>query len=362
MESDSLQNLTSLGWLSYLSAKEPPVLPEGCTVARVAIQHKTNYVLYSEHGELRGEVAGKLFYMSSSPQELPAVGDWVVINPRPEEEAATILDVLPRKSKFSRHAAGKRIEEQIIAANVDKVFLVTGLDGDFNPRRLERYLVVAHESGAQPIIVLNKADLCEDTGLRVREVEAIAKGAPVVSTSAIQNDNLDELRKHLGTGVTAALIGSSGVGKSTIANCLVGGELRTGEVRWQDDKGRHVTTQRELLLVPSGGLLIDTPGMRELQLWGGDEGIQDAFEDIAELAAQCRFNDCKHEVEPDCAVRAALEDGSLDKARYHSYLKLQKEIAYQIRKNDQTAQILEKEKVKKMSYEQKRIYGHRTRR
>lgn len=362
MNAEPLKILAPLGWESYLSGKKPPPLPEGCTVARVAIQHKTNYILYSEYGELRGEVAGKLFYMSSSPQELPAVGDWVVINPRPEDEAATILDVLPRKSKFSRHAAGKKAEEQIIAANVDKVFLVTGLDGDFNPRRLERYLVVAHESGAEPVIVLNKTDLCDDINLRMSEVEAIAGGVPVISTSAITNENLEELRRQLGYGETGALLGSSGVGKSTIAGWLVGTELKTGSVREKDDKGRHVTTHRELLLLPSGGLLIDTPGMRELQLWGGDKGVQDAFEDIAELAAQCRFNDCKHEVEPDCAVHAALDDGRLEKARYNSYLKLQRELAYQIRKNDQTALMLEKEKIKKLSYAQKRLYGHRGKR
>ncbi len=362
MRIDASRELDALGWKWYLGNNRAPEIPEGCQVARIAIQHKTNYVLYSEFGELRGEVSGKFFYMAGGQHELPAVGDWVVINARPGEHAATIIDVLPRRTKFSRHAPGKVGTEQIIATNIDKVFIVAGLDGDFNIRRIERYLVTTHESGALAIVVLNKSDVCDDLEQRIADAKAIAEGTSVIAVSALHGTGLDQLRTALNPGETGALLGSSGVGKSTIANHLLGSDqLRTQEVRERDDKGRHTTTHRELLKLPNGGLLVDTPGLRELQLWGGEEGIQDAFEDIELLAQECRFNDCRHEAEPDCAVRSALESGTLDKTRYASYVKLQREIAYQVRKGDRTAQILAKEKIKRISNELKRVYKHRKR-
>jgi ribosome biogenesis GTPase len=353
-------SLESIGWNSFFAQNFESYAKEGYSAGRVAIQHKTLYVLYTERGELRAETTGKMQYRARGQQDLPVVGDWVVIRSREQEGKATIYDILPRKSKFSRKVAGNKAEEQVIAANIDTIFLVTGLDGNFNLRRIERYLVLAWESGANPVIVLNKADLCEDVENKVGEVESVALGVPVLAMSAANNEGLDALMAHIGKGATGALLGSSGVGKSTIINHLVGKEiLKVQEVRQSDDRGRHTTARHELILLPSGGLLMDTPGMRELQLWGGDEGIKDAFEDIEALAQQCRFRDCQHAVEPDCAVQQALEDGTLDPQRFNSYQKLQKELKYQNRKQDKTAELLEKERWKKIIHAHKKSYKGR---
>lgn len=351
--------LELFGWNEFFAKNFAAFAEQGYSAGRVLVQHKTQYELYTEHGELRAETTGKMQYEARRKDDLPVVGDWVVIRRR-DENLATIYDFLPRKSKFSRKAPGKKTEEQIVAANIDTVFLVSGLDGDYNLRRLERYLVVAWESGANPVIVLNKVDLCDDLAQVMQEVDPIALGVPVIVMSAVNDQGLDELLSYIKKGATGALLGSSGVGKSTIINHLLGQEiLKTREVREADDRGRHTTARRELILLPSGGLLMDTPGMRELQLWGGDEGIKDAFEDIVELAQQCRFRDCQHDVEPDCAVRQALEDGALDADRFASYQKLQKEIAYLNRKEDKTAELLEKERWRKIHAAQKKLYKRR---
>jgi ribosome biogenesis GTPase / thiamine phosphate phosphatase len=349
--------LETFGWDDFFASHFASYAEAGYSAGRVFVQHKTQYVLYTEHGELRAETTGKMQYEARGKDDLPVVGDWVVIRIRENEGKATIYDLLPRKSKFSRKAAGPKTEEQIVAANIDTVFLVTGLDGNFNLRRIERYLVVAWESGASPILVLNKADLCEEIEPVRQEVETVALGVPIIIMSAVNNQGLDELLAHIKKGATGALLGSSGVGKSTIINHLLGEEvLKTREVRETDDRGRHTTTRRELIMLPSGGLLMDTPGMRELQLWGGDEGIKDAFDDIAELAQQCRFRDCQHGPEPGCAVQQAQEDGTLDPDRFESYLKLQKEVAYLNRKEDKTAELLEKERWKKIHAAHKKNY------
>jgi len=355
-------SLEAFGWNQFFATNFGPFLSEGYSAGRVAVQHKTQYELYSEYGELSAETAGKMHHDARGKRDLPVVGDWVVIRVREQEGEATIYDILPRKSKFSRKAAGTKTEEQIVAANIDTVFLVTGLDGNFNLRRLERYLVVAWESGAEPIIALNKADLCDDIERKVREVESVALGVPIVVMSAIDNRGLDHVLAHVKRGATGALLGSSGVGKSTIVNHLLGRELqRTQEVRGTDDRGRQTTARRELIVLPSGGLLMDTPGMRELQLWGGDEGILDAFQDIAELARQCPFRDCQHGLEPDCAVQQALKDGTLDPGRFASYEKLQREIAYLHSREDKTTEQVEKEKWKKITTAYKKLYKTRGR-
>jgi len=357
-----LRNLQTYGWNQFFATNFAPFADEGYSAGRVAVQHKTQYELYTEYGELSAETTGKMRYDAQGRKDLPVVGDWVVVRVREQESKGTIYDILPRRSKFSRKAAGTRTEEQIVAANIDTVFLVTGLDGNFNLRRLERYLVVAWESGADPVVVLNKADLCDDIDEKVREVESVALGVPIVVMSAINDRGLDQVLAHVKQGTTGALLGSSGVGKSTIVNHLLGRELlKTQEVRTTDDRGRQTTTRRELIALPSGGLLMDTPGMRELQLWGGDEGIRDAFEDIAELARRCPFRDCEHGPEPACAVQQALRDGTLDPSRFASYQKLHKEIAYLRRREGKTAEQVEKERWKKIGAARKRLNKERGR-
>ena len=259
----------------------------------------------------------------------PAVGDWVTVQIRPDGQNALIQTLLERKSGFTRKVAGVKTEEQVVAANVDTVFLVSGLDGDFNVRRLERYLTTAWQSGASPVVVLNKADLCEDIDSRLVEVEEVAMGLPIHTVSAISGDSVEDLRAYLTPGKTVAFLGSSGVGKSSLINSLLGEErLDTGAVREDDSRGRHTTTSRHLIPLPEGGLVIDTPGMREMQLWADEEALEHVFEEIETLAEQCRFRDCQHIAEPGCAVLAAIEDGSLPRKRYDSYLKLRKEIRY----------------------------------
>jgi ribosome biogenesis GTPase len=340
-----------LGWNDYLNNKFAPYEEQGFTVGRVMLEHKRIYRVETENGEYLAEVSGKYRFEAESREDYPAVGDWVVLSERPSEKKATIQALLPRFSKFSRKAAGLTTEEQIVAANVDTVFLVQSLNYDFNARRLERYLIMAWESGATPVIVLTKADLCEDVAARIKDVEAVALGVPVFAVSVKDETGLEELTLYFTTGKTVALLGSSGAGKSTLTNFLLGEEKQViQEVRGDDDKGRHTTTYRELYLLPTGGLVLDTPGMRELQLWEADGAtVGQSFQDVEELVEQCYFRDCKHENEPSCAVREAIREGTLEEARYQSYVKLQRELAYLERKTNKRAQLAEKDKWKKIS-------------
>lgn len=349
-------NLKQLGWDLFFEEGFSSFDKNMYSVGRVALEHKRMYRLFTEHGELLAEVTGKLRHQASERQDYPAVGDWVVITARPEEGKASIHAILPRKSKFSRKAAGVTTEEQIVAANVDTILLVNALNTDFNLRRIERYLLLAWESGANPVIVLSKADLCDDVEQRMSEVDEIAMGVPIHAISAEQGEGLDQLAPYLGEGKTVALLGSSGVGKSTITNALFGGEKQEVKtIREGDDKGRHTTTHRELVLLKDGGLVIDTPGMRELQLWEADEGLGHSFADIEGLAETCRFRDCQHTNEPGCAVQFAISEGTLDQDRYNSYLKLQKELAFLARKEDQRAALAEKNKWKKIAGDRTRV-------
>ncbi|WP_010192482.1 ribosome small subunit-dependent GTPase A [Bacillus sp. m3-13] len=339
-----------LGWNEFLNNAFIEYEEQGYTVGRVMLEHKRLYRVETDHGESLAEVSGKYRFEAVTREDYPAVGDWVVLSERQEEGKATIHALLPRFSKFSRKAAGLTTEEQIVAANVDTVFLVQSLNYDFNPRRLERYLVMAWESGSNPVVVLTKSDLCEDIPDKIAEMEAVAFGVPIHAVSVKEETGLEELATYFGEGKTVALLGSSGAGKSTLTNYLLGEEKQLiQEVRSDDDKGKHTTTYRELYMLPTGGLVLDTPGMRELQLWEADGAISHSFQDIEELAEQCYFRDCKHANEPKCAVQGAIEEGTLAAGRYQSYVKLQRELAFLERKNDKRAQLAEKEKWKKIT-------------
>ena len=328
--------LARLGWTPAIEDQFAPHVAEGLEPARVAVEHRDAYVLYTADGDRPAELSGRLRHAVVERADLPAVGDWVAIADPQGGERALVQHVLPRRTKFSRMAAtdhGQTVE-QVVAANVDTVFLTTGLDGDLNLRRLERYLTLGWESGAAPVVVLTKTDLCDDVEAALREVEAVAVGVPVHPVSNVTGEGIDALRAYFEGDRTVAALGSSGVGKSSLVNRLTGEDLMaTGDLR-ADGQGRHTTTNRQLLLLPGGGLFLDTPGMRELRLWESEEGLAAAFDDVAAVAAQCKFSDCAHGTEPGCAVRAALADGSLDPERLESWRKLQGELAHLAMKQD----------------------------
>jgi ribosome biogenesis GTPase / thiamine phosphate phosphatase len=344
-----VHDLTALGWDDALAEQFEPYARTGLVPGRVAVQHRGAYDVLTADGDLRCDVAGRLYEDAANPADLPAVGDWVAVAPRADERAGTVQAVLPRRTKFSRKTAWQASEEQVLAANVDVVLIVSSLNEDMNLRRLERYLTLAWESGARPVLVLTKADLSDDVAATVSEVESVAFGAPVLAVSNVTQEGLDELRSYLRPGVTAALLGSSGVGKSTLVNTLAGEELlETREIR-DDGKGRHTTTRRELVQLPGGGLVIDTPGMREVQLWIADDGLEEAFEDVTELFGQCRFSDCAHQSEPGCAVKDALANGTLSPERWDSYLKLQRELAHLDQRLDRRAAAEERKRWRSLS-------------
>ncbi|MFO0648379.1 MAG: ribosome small subunit-dependent GTPase A [Polyangiales bacterium] len=300
---------------------------DGELAGRVVGESKGEYRVWAGGREYAAECVGRFLARASGRGELPAVGDWVTLEAT-DHNRARVRALLPRSTKFSRRAAGNRDDEQVVAANVDVAFITAGLDGDFNLRRLERYLAVAWESGATPVVLLTKCDLVDDVGARVEEARRVAGRAEVIATSAVRGDGLDRVRALLAPRVTVAFMGSSGVGKSTVANALLAREAqRTAGVREHDQRGRHTTTHRELFVLPTGALLIDTPGMRELQLWDVSRGLDEAFEDVTGCVARCRFRDCGHGAEPGCAVREALASGALDPERFASWRKLSVEAA-----------------------------------
>jgi ribosome biogenesis GTPase len=340
--------LEGFGWSDERAGEIAPWAGKsGHQPGRVLIGFNYLYRVAIEGGEIEAVLSGRLKHRAERQGELPAVGDWVVVRKRPEEDRGAIVAVLPRRSRFSRRMAGNVTDEQVVAANVDVIFIVMSLDDDFSIRRLERYLLMARESGATPVVLLTKPDLSGDLPADVAEVVAIAGEVPVHVLSPKLNQGLEQVVPYLTVGRTAALLGSSGVGKSTIINRLIGADVRkTREVRESDSKGRHTTTHRELVVLPAGGLVIDTPGMRELQLWDAGESVRDTFDDIEGLAAGCHFTDCRHRDEPRCAVKAAVDEERIAPDRLASYLKLQDELAHLARQQDERAQIEEKRKGK----------------
>jgi ribosome biogenesis GTPase / thiamine phosphate phosphatase len=318
--------LHQLGWDDGWEAAFEPHRADELTPARVTVQHRGAYDLAGEEGELRAPAAPRL----ARSGELPAVGDWVAV----DRGRGFVEAVLPRRSALSRKEVWHAAREQVLAANVDVAFLVQALPLDFNVRRLERYLAMAWESGAQPVVLLTKTDLVEDVEPWLTVVEGTTLGAaPVVALSAVTGDHLDDIRVFFEGNKTAVLLGSSGVGKSTLVNALLGDEvLETRDVRAGDQRGRHTTVHRELILLPGGGVVIDTPGIRELQLWDAD--LEQTFGDVEAVAAECRFSDCSHTSEPGCAVREALAEGTLSRERWTSYVKLQRELdALEVRRD-----------------------------
>jgi ribosome biogenesis GTPase len=353
-------SLTGWGWNSYFEAFWRDGDWEIAVPARIIAQQRKFWRVAGDFGECWAEASGKLRLAADEGANWPAVGDWVVAELHGEGTTAVIREVLPRRSKFVRKSPGKKVEEQVIAANVDTALLVSALDGDFNPRRVERYLAQCWESGAKPVVVLNKADACEDVRAKTAEMERVAVGTAVCVVSAKAGDGFSELEEFLRPGHTLVLLGSSGVGKSTIANRLLGQMVQEVQpVRESDSRGRHTTTSRELFVLPSGALLMDTPGLREMQLWDAEDGVARVFADVDALATRCRFGDCRHEGEPGCAVQAAVSGGVLDAARLESRRKLSREQEFLRRKVDPEARLEQKEQWKQIHRAARQKYEQR---
>ncbi|HET6971676.1 MAG TPA: ribosome small subunit-dependent GTPase A [Phenylobacterium sp.] len=328
--------ITSYGWSERLQRDFASHAAQGLVPARILVQHRGGYRLVAAGGETDGLASGRL--LKATDVDRPVTGDWVAAEPRGDR--LFVQHVLPRATAFIRKASGPRGGAQVVAANVDLAFLVMSLNADLNLRRLERYLATAYESGAQPVVVLTKADLAADLDAAMAEVTVIAVGAPVLAVCAPAGEGLDAVAAHLKPGLTAVLLGSSGAGKSTLLNALAGEQrMATAAIREDDARGRHTTSHRELVLLPGGGLVLDTPGMRELGLWDAEAGVSATFEDVEALAGQCRFADCRHQGEPGCAVQAALASGELAEERLHAYGKLQAELAYAHRREDPRAAV-----------------------
>ena len=333
-------SLQALGWTPVFAEAFAPHAAEGLVPARVAVAFGATFRVITEAGEQLADISGRLRHQARGRRDLPAVGDWVAVKPTTIAGGrATIHAILPRTSVFSRRAAGTDTTEQVLATNVDTAFLMTAFDQDLNLRRLERYLSMTREAGASPVILVNKTDLTDQADALRAQVETVALGVPVHAISARHDEGLAALQPYLIPGHTLVVLGSSGVGKSTLINRLIGhDQLRTNEVREDDHRGRHTTTHRELIVLPAGALLIDTPGMRELQLWSADAGVGEAFDDISSLAPGCYFADCRHESEPRCAVKQAVEEGRLPPERLASFVKLRAELASLHTRQDTLAQ------------------------
>ncbi len=342
------EHLANLGWNSFFESYFAEFKQTGLLPARVVEEFRGFYRVRCARAEYLAETTVKLQHKADSREYLPAVGDWVAIMARPEEGRARIEHILPRRTKLARKVAGRGMSEQIVATNLDTVFVVSALNREFNLRRIERYLTMVWDSGARPVVLLNKADLCPDAAARAADVDSIALGTPVHLVSALEKTGLEAVRKFVSRGTTAAFVGSSGVGKSTIINGLADAALPLQAVRDHDDRGQHTTTSRQTIFLPGGGMLIDTPGMREIQLLDHEQGAAQAFEDIATLSRGCKFRDCGHRGEPGCAVDAAVQQGELSCERLENYRKLLAELRFQERKMNPEVARQVKEKWKKI--------------
>jgi ribosome biogenesis GTPase len=351
--------LETLGWTDALAAAHAPHAAQGRAAARVVAEDRGSYHVVGPAGEQRAAVSGRFrFDADDDPAAFPAVGDWVVV------EGGMIGDtiihaILPRRSALVRQAAGRKTAAQVVGANLDVVFVVASLNADLNVRRLERYIAAAWESGAEPVVLLSKADLGEDIDATLVTVSAVAAGATILVVSSFDGRGVDDVGARIGPGRTAAFVGSSGVGKSTLLNRLAGAEVAAvREIREDDARGRHTTTRRQLHVLPGGGLVLDTPGMRELALWEG-EGLERTFGDVDELVASCRFGNCQHNGEPGCAIGAALADGRLTPDRHASWQKLQREAAHHERRVDVLARNAERRKWKQIGKAVSRHMDHK---
>jgi ribosome biogenesis GTPase len=357
-----MPSLEGLGWDPFFEQQMTAEHYPDASPARVVWEGREQYLLSTGDAEWRAHLAGRVRHTAASSADLPVVGDWVVATFRPAEGTGRIERRLARRSQFARAAAGRKTAQQVIAANIDTVLLVTSFNRDFNLRRLERYLALAWESGARPLIVLNKADLCGDPQRWLAEVTPVSQGVPLLVTSALRGQGIAEVHETVRTGGTTAVLGSSGVGKSTIINALLGEQAQAVlPIRTADDRGRHSTTARQLICLPRGGILIDTPGMRELQLWDADAGLEHAFADIEGLSHRCRFRDCSHGGEPGCAVADAVSRGHLAAERLDSYRRLQREDEFVRSRDDQRARSERARKTKQLTKAARLLYKLRRR-
>lgn len=348
------------GWEAVFAQAMAGETAAGCVPARVAGEGQGLYRVVSQAGEHLARLAGRLRHGAAARGELPAVGDWVAVEVRPGEGRATLVRVLPRRTALQRKVAGREVAAQVLAANLDVVFVVTALDRDLNLRRIERYLALAWESGAMPVALLSKADLCPDPAAVRAEVERRAPGAVVHAISALGGAGLDAVRRHLPAGATGVFLGSSGAGKSTLLNALLGTpRMPVGAVRAADGRGRHTTTARELVALPGGGVIVDTPGLREITLWDAEDGLARAFEDVTAIAVRCRFRDCRHRGEPGCAVAAEVAAGRLPEERLANHRKLESELEALAARTDPHARRAAKQRAKALCKAQKRLYRPR---